>query len=87
MKRIVYPLIAVMAIVGGSTEFAAAKTDCNKDIAQFDLSVKTTKASNADVARAKKMRNEAAKDCTEKGGTARGDTDMTEAMKLIGVRK
>jgi hypothetical protein len=48
--------------------------------------VKTTKASKAQVAQAMKLRNEANKDCSEKGGTAMGDADMQQALKLVGAR-
>ncbi len=80
MKRIVYPLIAAMAIAGASTTFAAAKTDCKKDIAQFDLAVKTTKAGKADVASAKKMRiAEAARNCPSAAMTGRHRIDTHDA--------
>lgn len=63
-----------------------AKTDCNKDLHEFDAAVKTTTASKADVQKAMKLRDEAGKDCREKGGTAAGDADMRQALTLIRVK-
>jgi hypothetical protein len=84
MKRIILLVLAAMALAGTSPSFA--KTDCKKDVADFDLAVKTTKATKADVAAATKLRDEANKDCTEKGGSAKGDADMQQALKLIGAQ-
>ena len=50
------------------------------------LPVKTTKAKSADVQRAMKLRDEAHSDCVEKGGSAKGDADMRQALKLIGTK-
>ena len=87
MKRLVYTVIAAVALTAGSPVFAAGKADCKKDIAEFDAAVKTTTVSTANVARAMKLRNEGAKDCVDKGGTARGDADLDGALALIGARK
>jgi len=63
-----------------------AKTDCNKDLREFDAAVKTTAAKKADVQKAVRLRDEAGKDCREKGGTSLGDADMRQALTLIGVK-
>lgn len=63
-----------------------AKTDCRKDIGEFDAAVKVAKASKTNVAKATKLRNEAQKDCLAKGGSASGDADMQRALKLVGAR-
>jgi hypothetical protein len=87
MKRFVFPLLGAIALAGAVPAFAATKADCKRDIAEFDAAVKTTTTSPANVSRAMKLRNEGAKDCIEKGGTPRGDSDLDGALALIGVRK
>lgn len=77
------------AIIAGSLLLVAspsfAKTDCNKDVAEFDAAVMTTTASKAVVVKATKLRDEAKKDC-DAGGTKAGDADMQQALKLIHAR-
>lgn len=77
-------IIAIVATAGAIPSYA--KTDCKKDIAEFDAAAKTTKVAKADLVKATKLRNEANKDCTAKGGSAMGDADMQQALKLIGAR-
>lgn len=86
MKRVVYPLAAALALAVAASALAAG-IDCRKDIVEFDAAVKTTIASKANVDRAMKLRNEGAKNCTEKGGTKHGDADIDGTLALIGVRK
>lgn len=75
---------ALLALAFGTP--VLAKTDCGKDIREFDAAVKKTAASKADVQKAMKLRDEANKDCQGKGGTAQGDADMRQALTLIGVK-
>ncbi|MGO4441661.1 hypothetical protein [Rhizobium sp. RAF56] len=75
---------AVLALVIVSP--GMAKTDCNNDIREFDAAVKITTAKKADVQKAMRLRNEARKDCQEKGGTPVGDADMRQALTLIGAK-
>lgn len=77
-------VLAALALSGASASFA--KSDCKKDISEFDAGVKTTKASTVNVAKATKLRDEANKDCLAKGGSAQGDADMKQALMLIGVK-
>lgn len=85
MKRVVASVMfAALALAGTSPSFA--KVDCRKDISEFDAAVKTTKASTADVNKAMKLRHEAAKDCSVKGGSPAGDADMRQALMLIGAK-
>jgi hypothetical protein len=77
-------VIAVVTMAGPVPSYA--KSDCKKDIAEFDAAAKTTTAPKADLAKATKLRNEANKDCLAKGGSAMGDADMQQALKLIGAR-
>src|SRR5262245_5048381 len=84
MRHIFAPVLAALLLLGASPVFA--KTDCRADLREFDAAVKTTNANSADVQRAMKLRKEASYDCTEKGGSAKGDADMQQALKLIGIR-
>lgn len=85
MKSIIASaVVAAFALAGPMPSLA--KTDCRHDISQFDAAVKTTKASKAEVAKATKLRDEAQKDCLAKGGSAAGDADMQQALKLVGAR-
>ncbi|RDJ02321.1 hypothetical protein [Rhizobium grahamii] len=77
-------IIAIIAATGAAPSYA--KTDCKKDIAEFDAAAKTTKINKAELAKATKLRDEANKDCVAKGGSASGDADMQQALKLIGAR-
>ncbi len=77
-------VIAMIALAGAAPSHA--KTDCKKDIAEFDAAAKTATAPKADLVKATKLRNEAHKDCIAKGGSAMGDADMQQALKLIGAR-
>jgi hypothetical protein len=87
MKNIMVSVVlAGMALAVAGASPSLAKTDCKKDISEFDAGVKTTTASKADVDKAMKLRDEANKDCTEKGGSAKGDADMKQALKLIGIK-
>jgi len=80
----VLAVITGLALIGPTPSLA--KKDCKSDISEFDTAVKTTKVSKADVLKATKLRDEAQKDCLSKGGTAMGDADMQQALKLIGAR-
>jgi hypothetical protein len=73
-------IVAASLIVIASPSWA--KTDCNKDIAEFDAAVMNTTASKTTVAKATKLRDEARKDC-DAGGSKSGDADMRQALKLI----
>lgn len=77
-------VVAAFALAGPIASLA--KTDCRNDIGEFDAAVKTTKAGKANVAKATKLRDEAQKDCLAKGGSALGDADMQQALKLVGAR-
>jgi hypothetical protein len=85
MKAIIASALIAAFVVAGS-EPSFAKRDCKADISEFDTAVKTTKAGKADVTKATKLRDEAQKDCLGKGGTAMGDADMQQALKLVGAR-
>lgn len=80
-------VVAIGLSLLSTSAFADTAANCKKDVAEFDAAVKTTKASKANVDKAMKLRNEAAKDCTEKGGSVNGGKDMDAAMKLIGIKK
>ncbi|PWI49894.1 hypothetical protein B5K03_33700 [Rhizobium phaseoli] len=85
MRRILSSVVIAIIVVAGSAP-SYAKTDCKKDIAEFDAAAKTTKVNKAELAKATKLRDEANKDCLAKGGSAMGDADMQQALKLIGAR-
>ena len=84
MKHIIVPTLASLLFLGHSPTLA--KTDCQADLREFDAAVKITKAKITDVQRALKLRDEANSDCVEKGGSAKGDADMQQALKLIGTK-
>jgi uncharacterized protein YdbL (DUF1318 family) len=83
-----YFLLAVtltsMTLASLSSSYAA--TDCKKDISDFDAAVKTSTATKPNIKEAMKIRDEAYKDCMQKGGSATGDADMAKAQKLIGIK-
>jgi hypothetical protein len=85
MKRIFAVSMAAAFVLAAPLPLLA-KSDCKKDIVQFDAAVKTTKAKMVDVNKAIKLRDEANKDCLAKGGSAQGDADMRQALLLIGVK-
>ncbi|MBS0565267.1 MAG: hypothetical protein JSR87_12585 [Proteobacteria bacterium] len=83
MKRTLLPLVAVLSLAAGPILAAGACTD---DLAKFDAAAKTSSAKKADMDKALTLRNEAAKDCKEKGGTKKGAADLDKALKLIGAK-
>ena len=80
MKKLLVLLVSMFLV----TSSAYAKM-CPKLCAQFDVDVKTTKASAADVAKAKTLRVEGEK--LHKAGTHdKSEKALKDALKLIGSK-
>lgn len=89
MNRFIVPMVAALSLsMIGAPTFAAttSQSACSTEITNFDAAVKTTKAAKADITKAKKLRNKAAKLCKQASGEKKGEADILSALKLIGAQ-